>query len=145
MPSWRDVTHGCVHLLYNNWKFHQVLKQWFPSPVPECYCTGPRCWMPEYRCQQHRPRCLFPAMGDRTSETNHLIMGLVSETRTPSLDMSCLEGMAWCSSRPMHSLWSVYCVLCGSIALMRTHWPMYRACIHKANLLKKLILKLIYI
>ena len=78
-----------------------------------------------------------------TSETNLLIMGLVSETRTPSLYTSCKEGIVWCSSRPMHSLWSVYCtVYCTLwvrrtlVALTRTHWPMYRACIHKANLLK---------
>ena len=46
-----------------------------------------------------------------TSETNLLIMGLVSETRTPSLDTSCKEGMVCCSSRPMRSLWSVYCTV----------------------------------
>jgi hypothetical protein len=46
------------------------------------------------------------------------------------------EGMVCRSSRPLHSLWSVYCVLCGSVALTSTHWPMYRACIHKANLFK---------
>ncbi len=119
MPSLCDVAHGCVHLLNNNnWKFHAS------SISLNAYS---QLWE------------------ITTSETNHLIMGLVSETRTPSLDTSCKEGMAWCSSRPMHSLWSVYCVLCGSVVLTRTHWPMYRACIHKANLLKKLTLKLIYI
>jgi hypothetical protein len=80
-----------------------------------------------------------------TSETNHLIMWLVGETRTLSLATSCKEGMIWCSSRPMPSLWSVHCVLCGSVALTRTHWPLYRTYIHKANLLKKLTLKLVYI
>ncbi len=34
----------------------------YPSPVPECYGTRLRCWMPEYRCWQHRPWCLCPAM-----------------------------------------------------------------------------------
>jgi hypothetical protein len=31
-------------------------------PVPECYGTGLRCRMPEFRCRRHRPRCRCPAM-----------------------------------------------------------------------------------
>ncbi len=34
----------------------------YPSPAPECYGTGLRCWMPEYQCRLHQPQCQCPAM-----------------------------------------------------------------------------------
>ncbi len=150
MPSLRDIAHCCLHLLNNsNWKFHQVLEEWFPNPVPECYGTD---W--DAGCRNTDAGSIGLNADSQlweigTSETNHLIMELVCETRTSALDMLCKEGMAWCSSRPMHSLWSVYCV---QYSVGPSHWrahtgqcTLYRACIHKANLLKKLTLKLIYI
>ncbi len=34
--------------------------------------------------------------------------------------MPCLPCMAWCSSRPMHSLWSVYCTVYCTLWARRT-------------------------
>ncbi len=111
----RYVAHSCVHFLYYTTATGNSIRYWNNGSLSHNLTISPS--------HEHL--------------TNHLIMRLLRETRTPSLDTSCKEGMAWCSSIPMQSLWSVYCVLCGSVALTRTHWPMYRACIHKANLQKK--------
>ncbi len=139
MPSLRYVAHSCEYLYYTTATGNSIRYWNNGSPVRYQNATVPDR---DAGCRNTDASsiCLdayFQLWETGTFLTNHLIMGLLRETRTPSLDTSCKEGMAWCSSIPTHSLWSVYCVLRGSVALTRTHWPMYRACIHKASLLKK--------